>query len=93
MRLVGFLGFKMAAVESFDSLDEPVVLSPKPRKIKRQETNRQKLKKARHSGGGKIPSISCNHDESGVCKVTKFGTLQLLIMDQYDQVSSFRSVL
>ena len=53
----------------YDGLNESVVLTLKSRKRKKQCSSREKEKLFRHSSGGKIPSISCNHIK-GFCKVS-----------------------
>ncbi|XP_047138206.1 uncharacterized protein LOC124814476 [Hydra vulgaris] len=50
-----------------DGLDESVVLTLKSQKRKKQCSGREKKKLFRHSSGGKVPSISCNH-VSGSCE-------------------------
>ncbi|XP_065661493.1 uncharacterized protein LOC136084735 [Hydra vulgaris] len=50
-----------------DGLDESVVSTLKSREKKKQCSAREKNKLFRHSSGGKIPTISCNH-VSGYCK-------------------------
>ena len=51
-------------MNTFDEIEEPVVLSPDGRKRRRTPENhkRAKSKQMRHSGGGKIPASSCTHD-------------------------------
>ena len=50
-------------MNSFDSLEERVVLSPIPRKRGRSKEyhDREKRRKLRYSGGGKVPQIRCTH--------------------------------
>ena len=51
-------------MNTFDEIEEPVVLSLDGRKRRRAPENhkRAKSKQMRHSGGGKIPASSCTHD-------------------------------
>ena len=61
-------------MNTFDEIEEPVVLSPDGRKRRRTQGNpkRAKDKQMRHSGGGKIPVISCTQDTvENVCMVGK----------------------
>ena len=59
-------------MNTFDEIEE--VLSPDGRKWRRTPENhkRAKEKQMHHSGGGKIPAISCTHDtEKHVCMAGK----------------------
>ena len=51
-------------MNSFDGLSERVTISPIRRKRKRGPDQRQ-IDKCRHSSGGKIPQIACDHTDEG----------------------------
>ena len=59
-------------MENFDDIDEPVVLSPVGRKKRANSANsaRSVSKQMRHSGAGRIASISCVHKARNVCMAT-----------------------
>ena len=64
-------------MNTFDQIEEPVVLSPDGRKIRRTPENLKwvKGKQMRHSGGGKIPVILCTQDTvENVCMAGKLKT-------------------
>ena len=56
-------------MESFDELDEQVVLSPSGRKQKPDKSNtaRENKKKSRHDGSAKKPFIACTHNTHNQC--------------------------
>lgn len=51
-------------MNNFDGTDEPVLLSPvgKKRRPSKEHHDREKVKKIRHSGMGKVPAIACQHE-------------------------------
>ena len=59
-------------MEDFDDMDEAVVLLPIGRKKRNNARNsvHSIAKKSRHSGDGKIASISCAHNVRNVCMAT-----------------------
>ena len=57
-------------MNQFDGMDEPVMVSAVGKKRKPSKSNhqREKNKKMRHSGGGKMPAVTCSDK-----KATNFG--------------------
>ena len=56
-------------MNTFDEIEEPVVLSPDGRKRRRTPENhkRAKSKQMRHSGGGKSPQVRAHMTPMNVC--------------------------
>lgn len=53
-------------MNTFDGINEPVVVSAVGKKRKPSKNNhlRENVKKMRHSGGGKMPAVTCTHKKS-----------------------------
>ena len=53
-------------MNQFDGMDEPVIVSVVGKKRKPSKSNheREKNKKMRHSGGGKMPAVKCSHKKA-----------------------------
>ena len=63
----------LKSMDLFDGLSENVAISPVGRKRKREVCEREKDKRRRHSGGGKIPKIACDHTaaDGGFCQADR----------------------
>ena len=50
-------------MDTIDSIDEPVLVpkTAQKRKPVRNNTKREEIKRLKHSGGGKMPSVACTH--------------------------------
>ena len=55
-------------MNNFDGIDEPVVVSAVGKKRKPSKSNhlREEIKKMRHSGGGKMPAVTCCHSHTHI---------------------------
>lgn len=61
-------------MNDFDGVEEPVRVAPvgKKRKPSKDGHEQEKVKKMRHSGGGKMPAVICRHKSSrSVCQAER----------------------
>jgi hypothetical protein len=69
----------MATLNNYDEGDETVMpcLKGRKRKVNTALHEINIIKAARHSGGGKIPTIACKHNEESFCKAATLSNEQV----------------